>query len=356
MKNLSFPIFKTKSPKGSPEFDLANPKERASYFEFKAGAEIEKIQNFLKENTFVALLLGKKSSGKGTYSKLFAEAVGTDKIAHVSVGDVVREIDKEIKDTAGRKRLLSFLEANYRGFLPIEEIIKAQESRSTKKLLPTEFILALLKREIGRLSGKAVFIDGFPRGMDQISYSLFFRDLIGYRDDPDFFVLIDVPTRVIDERVKYRVVCPKCQTPRNLKLLITQKIGYDRQTGEFYLICDDPSCKGARMVAKEGDELGIGPIKKRLETDEALIEKAFSLHGTAKILLRNAIPVSKVKEYVDDYEVTSEYVFSWDRKKKKVEVKERPWIVKDDKGVPSCSLQAAPVVVSFIKQLADFLP
>lgn len=356
MKKIAFPIFKTKSREGSPKFDLADPQGRAKYFAFKAGPEIEKIKGYLKGSTFVAILMGKKSSGKGTYSKLFAEVVGPEKLAHVSVGDIVRGVDSEVKNAKKKRELISFLEANYRGFIPIDEVIKAQASRSTKKLLPTEFVLALLKREIARLGRKAVFIDGFPRDLDQVSYSLFFRDLIDYRDDPDFFVLIDVPSRVIDERIKYRVVCPKCQTPRNLKLLVTKKVGFDKKTGEFYLVCDDPGCKGARMVAKEGDHLGIAPIKKRLQMDERLIQQAFSLYGIPKILLRNAIPVEKAEEYVDPYEVTPEYIFSWDAKTGKVKVGETPWIVKDDQGVSSCSLLAPPVAVSLLKQLADLLP
>lgn len=356
MKKIAFPIFKTKSREGSPKFDLADPQGRAKYFAFKAGPEIEKIKGYLKNNTFVAILMGKKSSGKGTYSKLFTEVVGPEKLAHVSVGDIVRGVDSEIKNPKKRKELIAFLEVNYRGWLPIEEVIKAQLSRSTKKLLPTEFILALLKREISRLGRKAIFIDGFPRNLDQISYSLFFRDLIDYRDDPDFFVLIDVPSRVIDERIKYRVVCPKCQTPRNLKLLPTKKVGFDRKTGEFYLVCDDPGCQGAQMVAKEGDHLGIASIIKRLEMDDRLITQAFSLYGIPKILLRNSIPVGEAEKYADPYEITPEYVFSWDAKKGQVEVTEKPWVVKDDQGVPSCSLLAPPVAVSFIKQLADLLP
>lgn len=355
MKKISFPIFKTKSPPGSPRFDLSDPKSRTAYFDFKAGEEIAKIQKFLKNNTFIAILMGKKSSGKGTYSKLFAEAVGAGNIAHVSVGDIVREVDKEVSSPKKRKELMSFLEANYRGFLPIEAVIKAQASRSTKELLPTEFVLALLKREIARLGKKAIFIDGFPREMDQVSYSLFFRDLVDYRDDPDFFVLISVPTAVIDERIKYRVVCPKCQTPRNLKLLITKRVGYDTKSEEFYLVCDSPECGGARMVAKEGDHLGIAPIKKRLEMDDRLIVQAFSLYGIPKILLRNPIPVEQVRKYADDYEVTPEYVFEL-TSSGKVKVREKPWVVKDDQGVLSCSLLAPPVAVSLIKQLADLLP
>jgi hypothetical protein len=113
--------------------------------------------------------------------------------------------------------------------------------------------------------------------------------LIGYRDDPDFFVLIDVPDSVIDERIKWRRVCPLCQTSRNLKLLPTSKIAYDEKKKEFYLICDDMNCKGAKMLPKEGDNLGIKPIRERLKKDEKLIKQAFSLCGIPKILLRNSV-------------------------------------------------------------------
>lgn len=355
MKKISFPLFKTKSPLGSPKFDLTDPKQRQAYFQFKAGPEIEKIQKYLENNTFVAILLGKKNAGKGTYSKLFTEAIGSKNIAHLSVGDIVRRLDKEVADSKSRKKLEAFLEANYRGYLPINEVIKAQFKRSTKTLLPTEFVLALLKREIGRLKRKALFIDGFPRNLGQISYSLFFRDLIDYRGDPDFFVLIDVPEKVIDERIKYRVVCPKCQTPRNLKLLATKKVGYDTKTKEFYLVCDNPTCGGVRMIAKEGDELGIEMIRDRLVKDEELIKRAFSLYGIPKILLRNPVPVEKAKQYVDDYEITPEYVYEWDKTSGKVKTTERPWVIEDDQGVPSYSLLPHPVTVSLIKQLADLI-
>ena len=70
---MNFPIFKTKIEGQNQTFNLNDPKERREYFELKAGPEIKKLRDFLKKNTFVAYLLGKKNSGKGTYSKMFAE-------------------------------------------------------------------------------------------------------------------------------------------------------------------------------------------------------------------------------------------------------------------------------------------
>ena len=352
---MDFPIFKTKIRGITKKFNLNDPKERAEYFKSKAGPEIEKIKNYLKENTFIAYFMGKKNSGKGTYSKMFGEIVGTDKIDHFSIGDMVRSIDNELKDKKKKIGLINFLKKNYRGWTSLEEIIKSLESRNTKVLLSTELILVLVKREIAKRKKKTIFIDGFPRDLDQISYALFFRDLVGYREDPDVFVLIDVPESVIDERIKWRRVCPLCQTSRNLKLLPTSKVIYDEKKKEFYLFCDDANCKGAKMMPKEGDELGIKPIKERLIKDQKLIEQAFSLYGVPKVFLRNSIPLKKVKNYVDDYEVTPEYVYEWDKKNKKVEIKEKPWVVKNNSGEKSVSLLAPPVVVSLIKQIVKVL-
>jgi adenylate kinase family enzyme len=286
---------------------------------------------------------------------MFAEMVWPEKIEHFSIGDMVRNVDIELRDPVKKKELISFLEKNYRGWLPLEKIISALEKRNTKILLPTELILALAKREIVKREKKSLFIDGFPRDMDQIAFSLFFRDLLGYRDDPDIFVLIDVPRAVIDERIKWRRVCPFCQTSRNLKLLPTSKVRYDERKKEFYLLCDNPKCRQTKMLAKEGDEAGITPIKERLAKDEKLMERADSLFGIPKIFLRNSLPKKLAKKFVDDYEITPEYHYQWDVKKKMVKVKEKPWLVKDDEGVESVSLLAQPVAVSLIKQMAEVL-
>jgi adenylate kinase family enzyme len=343
---MEFPIFKTKIEGLNEKFDLTKPEDQKRYFELKAGKEIEKLREFLKENTFVAYLLGKKNSGKGTYSKMFAEIVLPDKIEHFSIGDMVRKIDEELKDKRKREELISFLEENYRGSFSVEEIIKLLEQRSTKTLLPTEIILSLVKREMEQKEKKTLFIDGFPRDLDQVGFSLFFRDLIGYRYDPDVFILIDVPNAVIDARIKWRRICPKCQTPRNLKLLPTSKAGYDKEKQEFYLICDN--CE-EKMVQKEGDELGIEPIKKRLEKDEELIKKAYNLYGIPKVFLRNSVPLEIAKENFDDYEITPEYYFEIENSK--VKIKEKPWTFLNDQDKESVSLLPHPVVVSLIKQL-----
>lgn len=352
MKGLEFPIIGTKVKGLTSRFDLNNPAERKKYFEAKVGTEIAQIKKYLDANSFVAYLLGKKNSGKGTYTVLFSEIFGVDKVAHVSVGDIVRETSKNW-DEFVKSEDYQELKKLYRGYISFDDAVNALLGRSQSTLLPTEFILALLKLHISKLDKKAIFIDGLPRDMDQVSYSLYFRDLINFRDDPDMFILIDIPENVIDERLKYRRVCPLCSNSRNLKLLPSSKIEYDEAKKEIFFMCDNPNCKGARMVPKEGDDLGIEPIRARLEKDEQILQKAFSLHGIPKILLRNHVPVGETNQYFDNYEITPEYVLKYNGKK--VEVTEKPWSVKDDNGVESNSLLAATVVISLLKQMVEIL-
>jgi hypothetical protein len=109
------------------------------------------------------------------------------------------------------------------------------------------------------------------------------------------------------------------------------------------------------MRSKEGDELGIGAIRNRLEVDKKVMRMLLDLQGVPKVFLRNAVPVAKAKEYVDDYEITPSFCYEWDAGTKKVRVIEEPWVVKDDEGIRSYSLLPAAVAVSLIKQTAQVL-
>ncbi|MBA7665510.1 hypothetical protein ES703_73584 [subsurface metagenome] len=188
-----------------------------------------------------------------------------------------------------------------------------------------------------------------------MNFTLFFRDLIDYRQDPDLFILIDVPETVIDERIKYRRVCPRCQSVRNLKLhpAAKQNIRYDNKNKKFYFVCDNLACWERKMVSKEGDEKGTKPIKARLMQDEELIKQAISLYGIPKVFLRNSVPKNLASKLVDDYEITPEYLYQWDGKK--VVIEEKPWVILDDEAILSYSLLPASVVLSLIKQIIKIL-
>ncbi|MFA6982177.1 MAG: nucleoside monophosphate kinase [Patescibacteria group bacterium] len=353
---MNFPIYNNKALPFGKKFDLNDTAGRKEYFDYKLGGKIEEIKAYLDTNTFVGFLVAKKSAGKGTYSKMFQEVIGVDRVATVSVGDVVRDTHKAIEENPKElEELEKYMEKNYRGFISVEDSIAALLNRNQGTLLPTEFILILVKREIEKNQGKAIFVDGLPRSMDQISYSLYFRELINFRDDPDFFVLIDVPESVIDERMKYRVVCPICHTSRNTKLLPTKFVEHDLEG--FHLLCDNDSCSGygkQRLEAKEGDSAGIQSIRERLDTDGKLMEMATGLYGIPKILLRNSIPEDVSDENYEDFELTPEFSYKVG-KDAKVETTESPWTIKDDAGVKSYSLMAPTVMVSFFDQVHKIL-
>jgi adenylate kinase family enzyme len=352
MKNLEFPITDAKKKGVTKRYDINSPDGRKEYFEAKVGDEIKSLKEYMEKGTFVAYMIGKKNSGKGTYTKLLAEIFGKDKIEHLSVGDIVREMHsgwEEFKMDPEYERLKKI----YRGKISFQDAEDAFLGKSQDKLLPTEFILTLLKHKINALPKKNIFIDGLPRDLDQISYALYFRDLAGYRDDPDIFVMIDIPEEVIAERIKYRVICPKCNSSKNTKLNITSKIEYDTKEKKFYMYCDNPDCEGGKLVSKEGDDLGIEPIKPRLMKDEDVMREVYALYGIPKVLLRNHVPANESLEHFDDYELTPEFVLKYHDGK--VLVEEKPWTVRDDNGVESNSLMAPAVVVTLVKQLSGIL-
>ena len=355
---MEFPVFKSKRPNTKEFYDLNDPIGRHEYFNDKAGREIERLKEYFENNTFLAFLLAKKAAGKGTYSKMLTEIFGSERMAHLSVGDLVRDVHKTLEDPKALEELREYLQQDYRGFISVDEALDALMGRNQSTLIPTEFILSLVKREMKKLGNKAIFLDGFPRNLDQISYSLYFREIMNIRGDKDFFVLIQVPEKVIDARMKSRVVCPICNTSRNTKLLPTKFVSYNHDSKQFMLMCDNQGCSGYGkevMIRKEGDELGIEVIRDRIEADGELMEKASTLYGIPQIKVRNAIPVSVAKEMVDEYELTPGYEYELDETTGQVKTIEKPWVVQDDAGVESHSLLAAAAVLSFLVQLHDLL-
>ncbi len=353
MSKLNFPIVSTKIIGVDKYFDISDPGQRQTYFKLKVGDEINQIKTFLEEHTFIALMLGKKGAGKGVYSNTLKEIFGEDKVGIISVGDITRQVFGEIKDPTKLVKLTEYLEINYRGYITVKETLDIFLNKTQGKLLPTEFILCLVSREIEKLPKKALIIDGFPRNVDQVSYSLYLRQIINFRNDPDLLVFIDVPESVIDARIKSRFVCPKCQLSRNLRLLPTSKINYDEKLKEYFLLCDRLGCDGGRMVKKEGDDQGIEPIRDRLSLDGKLMEMAQDIFGIPKIFLRNSIPIEN-QNLFDDYEITPEFFYERDSTGK-IQIKTKPWVIKDDNGIDSISLMAPAVMISFIRQLAAIL-
>lgn len=340
-----------KLPKSKRTYDLTKVKDRHFYYKEKLGDKaLQKIKDIFETQSLIVYMLAPKVAGKGTYLSLLRELVGKDKFYQLSVGDLMREFVKTYND---RKAYYDdILSRYYRGFIPLKEAIESALSADVTRLVPTEFVLALIKAKINEVNAKIIFLDGFPRTEDQIMYSLVMRDLMAFRDDLDLFWLINVPLSVIDARLKYRRVCPKCGASRNIRLLPTEKIEWDKEKNEPVLICDNPECNGQKMVAKPGDEVGVAALMERMERDFKLMNLARKLHGVPRIEVFNGVPKDIAYEYFQDYEITPEYHYEY--KDGQVKITTTPWQVTED-GVTYVSLLAAPVLVQFVLHLIKLL-
>lgn len=338
----------------SKVYNLNDPAQRKLYFNDKVGDEIVKLQEYFKNNSFIAYLLAPKNAGKGTYTKMLAE-IFPNSFVHISVGDLVREVHGDYEANGKESEAYKYAIKHYRGFLDLDKAFDALVNRTTDKVsVPTELVMTFIKMAIDKAGRKTIFLDGFPRTADQIQYSLYMRDLVNYREDPDCFITIHLPLAIIDDRIKTRVICPNCSTSRNFKTLPTTDVRWDETEEKFYLYCDNPDCEPTKMVGKEGDEKGIENIMGRVNDDLDLIMKANELYGIPKIALYNSFEKDKAGDLFDDYEITSE--FYYEKEGDKVETKTRPYSVHEN-GVEYASLMPAPVVVQLIRQLVNtFIP
>jgi len=336
----------------SHTYNLLDPAERKLYFNAKAGEEIEILREYLKNNTFIAYMLGPKMAGKSSYTNLMKEIFGADTFGQVIVGDLVREADEDYRANGTNSEIYKYTKENYRGVLSLEQIFEDLLGRSTSNLRPTDFILMLVKRKIAQMGKKSLFIDGFPRNVDQISYSLYFRDLIDFRDDPDLFVLINLPLTVIETRIKERRYCPKCKASWNLLLGPTTIVEYDEKTKEFFMRCDNPECEPVKMIRKEGDEKGIEIIADRIMADMEMMEMARKMHGIRRVELFNSLEKDQANKYYDDYEMTK--MFTYKVKDGVVQKVCSDYEFQEGEKI-YFSLTQAPVVVQLIKGLVKEL-
>lgn len=353
---MDFPIFNLKELSDGNTYNLTDPADRQKYFKAKLGQKIEDLKSYLDNETFVAYLVAKKNAGKSTIIKMFQEIVGKENVYHIGVGDLVRSTHKSLEDENFKKQLIEDANKSYRGFNKPEELPDIIMGRSQEKLISTDIVLFLLKREIAKLPKKALFIDGLPRDFDQVGVSLFFREIINYRDDPDFFILFQVAESILEARMLDRSVCPVCRAPRTLALGPSKFVIYDKFTDKFKMLCDNPNCVGfgkQELVKKEGDDKGLESIRDRLDQDQKLLEMISELNGVEKVLIRNDIPLSNYKEFVEDYEVTPQY--SYEDINGTVKVSTNPWVIKSDDDTDVVSLASPAVAVSMASQIHKIL-
>lgn len=328
---------------------------REEFFQKRVGKKLKSLRDYLGKKEFVAFFLAKKQAGKGTYSKILTELMG-DRIVHVAVGDLVRDAEKKVKNKKDRTKFVKNLIKFYKGKETLDKICEefVNQSKSTK-LLPTEMVMALVEQAVSNLKGKAVIIDGFPRSVAQVAMATKMQEDFEVRGLPSLFVEVNCPEEVLQARNVHRRICPICQEPKNIKLLLTDKIEYDEKNNEFHLICNRPECKGAKMASKQWADAGMKKLKHlQLEMDE-ILKEVREKKPHAHIVIHNSIPVNEAKESHNMTDFTEEAELSWDPTRKEVIKKFMPMIIKDDQGRDAYSRWPEPVVVELIDKLTEWL-
>ena len=79
---------------------------------------------------------------------------------------------------------------------------------SSGQLVPDAIAFAVLKDSVLHMHGKNIVFDGFPRNLDQTKSAR--KVLRALKQDFDGFVFIDVPEKIILQRLKLRRQCEKC--------------------------------------------------------------------------------------------------------------------------------------------------
>ncbi len=349
--------FNSKEIDTGKSYDLTNPAQRLEYFHDKLGKQIIELSDFFEHNSFLCFLIAQKGAGKGTYAKMFQEVFGETKVGHLAVGDLVRDVHSLLSGEASGGPIKKYLKENYRGFNTLDNEIAAFMGYRQDMLISTEFILTLVKMELEKYDKRSVFIDGLPRNIDQISFSLFFRDLFNYSSRPDFFIILETPESLLAERIGNRLICPLCNTSKNYKLNPSKfVVKSDGIEGKFDLLCDNDSCKGYSkqiLVEKKGDVHGIESIRERIDATSLLMEKAKNLVGVPVIVIPGTVNKSLANTYFDDFELNPEY--SYKLEDENVIFQKKPWEVEGDDGSKQIVLMAATVVLTMIKRVHEIL-
>jgi adenylate kinase len=171
------------------------------------------------------VLLGPPGSGKGTYGKRLAEALGTPLI---STGDILRE---------------AITEQTHLG-------IAAQADVKAGRLVADETVLGLIETRLRMGDAKKGFIlDGFPRTTAQADG---LTRLLGDKK-VDHVLNLVIPAEAVVARLKDRWLCGQCGAIYNLKTAPPKVAG----------VCD--LCGGALMQRADDQP---ATVRKRLEVYE----------------------------------------------------------------------------------------
>jgi adenylate kinase len=187
------------------------------------------------------ILLGAPGAGKGTQSKVIADAY---KIPEISTGEILRAAIREESEL---------------GKL-------AKQCMDAGTLVPDEVVIALVRDYLGaERCRKGFILDGFPRSIPQAEA----LDAAGTKIDVVLELKLD--DEIIVNRMSGRRVCPGCGASYNV-------VGMPPKTEG---VCD--RC-GTALLTREDDKPEI--VRKRLEVYHAQTEPLSAYYEQKGLLVR----------------------------------------------------------------------
>ena len=169
------------------------------------------------------IIMGVQGCGKGTQAKMLKEAYG---LIHISVGDIFRwNIQAHTKLAARIKRIMA-----------------------DGQLVPDEIVEEIVRRRLDEHDWNYGFIlDGFPRNRRQAEFFL-------ESYDTDAVILIDVPNKVVMERIMARRLCGTCGLDYNLMFHRPAKEGTCDVCGGKLIQRTDDNAEAVKSRLQDYDE------------------------------------------------------------------------------------------------------
>ena len=328
------------------------------YFLKRIPKAVKKLNEILNKQPVVLFMMAKKLAGKGTYTGHLNEATDNE-FVFVTIGDLMREAEAMANMGLGKALLHDAFREEKFSEAETAKFLKNIQKLDQTMLYPTGYVVRMLTALLQEIAeenpGKSLVIDGLPRNVEQIKDAIALAKKYEKDGMKYFFVEIDCPDSVLEARVVNRRICPVCRTSRNVTLLLTPEIEYDKKNKEFILICDNPMCKRTKMEKKAGDELGLAPLAERQALTERMMAAVRKKVPASKhILVHNCVAVEDAKKH-DPKDFTEEATLTWDEKSGKVIREFSPWVVKDNEGCDSYSRYSEPVAADLIVELVKKL-
>ncbi len=178
------------------------------------------------------LFLGPPGGGKGTQAKMLATEL---KIAHISMGDILREAIKN--QTEVGKKAADFINKGM--------------------LVPDDVVNEIAKEAITANAKKGFILDGYPRTVSQAKFISDFVKL-------DKVVYIDVPRQEIVKRLSGRRSCKSCGSVYHI---VTKRPKVED-------VCD--SCGGSLYIRPDDNEVTINKRFDVYESETSPLIKHYS--------------------------------------------------------------------------------